>query len=504
MSDIFISYKREEPQIARKLADALESEGWTVWWDPKLRAGERFDDVIEKALNEAKCVIVIWSERSVQSRYVRDEATYALEKDKLVPVAIENVSLPFRFRGGHTLSLLAWDGSKDSLAFRRLVDDISTILRSSPIATAEGEERRKVEEEDFRVQERQRSDDEAKRNANEEKERRREQKIPSFWRKYIPVAAAVAVLLILFSYVFWWPKPQEAPVKNSEVQNNPIEGAPIVKPQPPKESVPAAPGKKSEALKEIITEINPKITMGALVGPRVFRDRLKSGDEGPEMVVIPAGSFKMGDVQGGGTKDEVPVHTVKIQKPFAIGRYEVTFEEYDQFATAANRQLPGDQGWGRGRRPVINVSWQDAVEYGKWLSGQTGKRYRLLTEAEWEYAARGGKETAYWWGKDFVKGMANCNGCGSQWDSKQTAPVGSFKPNPFGIYDTAGNVWEWVEDCAHLSYNGAPEDGSAWKQTGDGDCGPRVMRGGSWFSRSGVLRASGRNSFFAGERVSYV
>src|SRR5262245_60478206 len=127
MSDIFISYKREEQAIARKLANALESEGWTVWWDPKLRAGEHFDDVIEKALNEAKCVIVMWSERSVQSQYVKDEATYALEYNKLVPVVIEDVSLPFRFRGVHTLSLRDWDGSKDFAEFRKLVEDISAI-----------------------------------------------------------------------------------------------------------------------------------------------------------------------------------------------------------------------------------------------------------------------------------------------------------------------------------------------------------------------------------------
>jgi TIR domain len=131
MSEIFISYKHEEQATARKLANALESEGWTVWWDPKLRAGEHFDDVIEKALNDAKCVIVMWSERSVQSRYVRDEATYALEKDKFVPVAIENVTLPFRFRGVHTPSLLGWDGSKDFAEFRRLVEDIAEIVASS-------------------------------------------------------------------------------------------------------------------------------------------------------------------------------------------------------------------------------------------------------------------------------------------------------------------------------------------------------------------------------------
>ena len=131
ISDIFISYKREEQPIARKLADALEGQGWSVWWDPKLRAGEHFDDVIEKALNEAKCVVVMWSERSVQSRYVRDEATYALDRDKLVPVTIEKVNLPFRFRGVHALSLLGWDGSRDSSEFRRLVEDIAARLGPS-------------------------------------------------------------------------------------------------------------------------------------------------------------------------------------------------------------------------------------------------------------------------------------------------------------------------------------------------------------------------------------
>jgi TIR domain len=163
MSDIFISYKREEQPVARKLADALQSEGFTVWWDPKLRAGEIFDDVIEKALNEAKCVIVLWSKRSVESLYVKDEAMYALDHDKLIPVAIENVSLPFRFRGVHTLSLLGWDGSKDFSEFRQLVDDISAILGPSPTAVAaveehrrlENERQRKVDEERFREQDRQ-------------------------------------------------------------------------------------------------------------------------------------------------------------------------------------------------------------------------------------------------------------------------------------------------------------------------------------------------------------
>ena len=163
MSDIFIRYKREEQATARQLADALEKEGWHVWWDPKLRAGERFNDVIEKALNEAKCVIVLWSKRSVESLYAKDEAMYALDHDKLIRVAIEKLSLPFMFRGVHTLSLLGWDGSKDFPEFRKLVDDISAILGPSPTAVAaveehrrlENERQRKVDEERFREQDRQ-------------------------------------------------------------------------------------------------------------------------------------------------------------------------------------------------------------------------------------------------------------------------------------------------------------------------------------------------------------
>jgi formylglycine-generating enzyme required for sulfatase activity len=215
----------------------------------------------------------------------------------------------------------------------------------------------------------------------------------------------------------------------------------------------------------------------------------------PEMVVIPPGTFRMGDIQGGGAEDEQPVREVRIAKPFGIGRHEVTFEEYDQFASATGRALPDDQGWGRGRLPVINVSWQDAVAYTAWLSTETGERYRLPTEAEWEYAARAGTDTKYWWGNDIRQDgevWANCYGCGSQWDNEQTAPVGSFKPNDFGVYDTAGNVYEWVQDCWHDSYEGGPDDGSAWEAAEGGNCDRRVIRGGSWFDVPGSLRSATR------------
>ena len=210
----------------------------------------------------------------------------------------------------------------------------------------------------------------------------------------------------------------------------------------------------------------------------VIRDPLKTGGNGPEMVDIPAGKFRMGDIQGVGGKEEQPVHEVHIAQPFAMGRYEITFEEYDQFARATGRNLPQDDGWGRGRQPVIHVSWNDAVAYAGWLSQQTGRHYRLPTEAEWEYAARAGAETAYWWGNEVKQGLANCLGCGSPYDGKRTAPVGSFKPNPFGVYDTTGNVTEWVQDCWHENYKGAPVDGSAWEQKNGSECGIRALRGG--------------------------
>jgi len=206
----------------------------------------------------------------------------------------------------------------------------------------------------------------------------------------------------------------------------------------------------------------------------VFRDSLKEGGSGPEMVIIPAGRFRMGDIQGGGASDEKPVHWVNIGK-FAMGKYEVTFAEYDQFAEATGKNKPDDEGWGRGNRPVVNVSWYDAIAYTEWLSQQTGKTYRLPSESEWEYAARAGTNTKYWWGNDIGKNRANCDGCGSRWDSK-TAPVGSFSANSFGLYDTVGNVWEWNADSWHSDYKGAPTDGSVWK----GNESRRVLRGGSW------------------------
>ncbi len=189
--------------------------------------------------------------------------------------------------------------------------------------------------------------------------------------------------------------------------------------------------------------------------------------------------------------NEEPQHYVTITNAFAVSKFGLTFDEWDTcvaFGECVHR--PIDSGWGRGQRPVINVSWEDAQQYVAWLVKVTGKPYRLLSEAEYEYATRGGTTTAYPWGDDLGKNNANCNDCGSQWDDKQTAPVGSFTPNKFGLYDMVGNLFEWTEDCWHSNYNGAPTDGSPWLEAGGGDCGLRVNRGGSWWYVPGNARSA--------------
>lgn len=211
----------------------------------------------------------------------------------------------------------------------------------------------------------------------------------------------------------------------------------------------------------------------------------------PVMIVIPAGKFMMGSPENEADRNasEGPQHEVTIAKPFAVSKFEVTFEEWDACVARAACPRVADS-WGRGEMPVINVSWSLAKQYVAWLSQLTRKEYRLLTESEWEYAARAGANTRYSWGDDPSMGNANCNGCGSRWDSQQTAPVGSLRPNAWGLYDMHGNVWEWVEDSWHENYDGAPTDGSAWLLGGDPSY--RVIRGGSWRNESELVRAAFR------------
>ena len=226
-----------------------------------------------------------------------------------------------------------------------------------------------------------------------------------------------------------------------------------------------------------------------------------------EMVVVPAGSYLMGSPSSEERRfdHEGPVHRVTISEPFAVGVHEVTFDEWGACVSAGGcgGYRPDDQGWGRGRRPVINVSWEDAQRFVEWLREETGEPYRLLSEAEWEYVARAGTSTPFHTGRTISTSQANYDGNYTYGNGRKgeyrerTVPVGSFGANAFGLHDVHGNVWEWVQDCWNDSYRGAPSDGSAWER---GDCSRRVVRGGSWLSEPWYLRSADRFGFDSGSR----
>jgi len=267
-----------------------------------------------------------------------------------------------------------------------------------------------------------------------------------------------------------------------------------------------------------------RVTERIETGQRLVRKRLFGPDEyepvyemqerlvsvpPPELVIIPAGSFTMGspDTEAGRSACEGPLHRVTFAAPFALGRYAVTFDEYDAFCAATARESPKDWGWGRGRRPVIQVSRDDAQAYATWLSKATGKGYRLPSEAEWEYACRAGTKTPFSTGHRIQTNQANYDGTYGYADSgaepgvalQRTQPVGSYPANPWGLYDMHGNVWEWVQDCWQNNYTGAPKDGSAGLD-GCGISRRPVLRGGSWNSLPQYLRSAGRFGYGTGYR----
>ncbi len=258
-----------------------------------------------------------------------------------------------------------------------------------------------------------------------------------------------------------------------------------------------------------------QVTEDVVVIPKQRTTVRKIGDvfrdcpECPEMVILPPGTFLMGSRAWA----ERPQHLVTIGQPIAVGRYEVTFAEWEACVRegGCNGYKPRDEKWGRGNRPVINVDWSDAQSYVSWLSRKTGKPYRLLSEAEWEYAARAGTTTEYYWGDDpqrsAICAYANVGPIYYCADEKRsTLPVGSFHPNNFGLYDMSGNVLEWTADCWNDNYAGAPFDGRARQE---GNCKLRPLRGGSWYEHArmdvvGPFRSAARHYMSAGRGTHYV
>ncbi|MBK8176397.1 MAG: SUMF1/EgtB/PvdO family nonheme iron enzyme [Rhodospirillales bacterium] len=395
MADVFISYARSDCAKAERLARLLTKRGWSVWWDSSLKAGEIWDEVIERQLNTARCVLVLWSRQSVARRWVRAEASEGLSRGILVPAVLEPGRIPLQFRQVQAEDLTGWDGSPTHPGLQRLLQVIAMRIGSANVL-------------------------EGGRAAIDD-----------------PKAAAT------------------------------IAGTAAARRTPWRADDPSL--------------------------PWAFRDVDVAWC--PELVGLPAGGFLMGSPPNDPScaADERPQHRVELSHRFAIGRFAVTFQEYDHFCEVAGREKPGDFGWGRGRRPVIKVNWADAQAYAGWLSEVTGQTYRLPSEAEWEYACRAGTTSRYACGDELRDDDANVAG-----RLRCTAEVGSLAANPWGLFDMHGNVWEWVEDHWHGDYEGAPTDGSAWidpPSVGPDD--KRVLRGGSWNNFPRHCRSANRVAYRA-------
>jgi formylglycine-generating enzyme required for sulfatase activity len=434
MLDIFLSYKSEDRALVEPLVRLLTAEHFNVWWDVTLVPGERFAQSIKHALDEAPCVIVAWSHNSVESHWVQDEACFARDNKKILPVSVDGVEPPLGFRQLQTVNLAGWTGNADDPRIQRLLAGVRR-LASRP-ADADGTllSRRDAIDDLHR--------DNLKKKPEPPKPR---------WSTRTKVLSGALAMVVgaaigTAAYFQFFRRP-------------------VVVPKPP-------------------------------AVERSFNDCAVGC---PVMIIVPTGSFSMGspDEEPQRGNDEGPQHDVAISKLFAAGKYPVTFEEWDFCHSHGGcaEVYPSDNNWGRGTNPVMNVSWQDAQNYVAWLSQFTGQTYRLLTEAEREYITRAGTQTPFWWGTKVSAMDANYNGSQKYLDEQpglyrqETLSVNTFNANPWGFFQVSGNTWDWVQDCYHDSYDGAPKDGSAWMT---GDCTRRVLRGGSWGSQPRNIRSAAR------------
>lgn len=296
-------------------------------------------------------------------------------------------------------------------------------------------------------------------------------------RENILIFLLSTTLIVIAGGVLWYLLSQMRSDKGQHAAAPPASTAASQTPQPAPQEAPAQPAPAA-----------PLPTMApspaVVPSPEAAPVRSAASVREPAMMPIQGGSFAMGS---NGDVSERPIHQVTV-KPFAIGKYPVTVREWNECAAT---KACGFEATGQDESPVTNVSWTDAQQYVAWLARATGKPYRLPSEAEWEYAARGGTQTKYWWGDKLLPGMAACKDCGDA-ATEQPVKVGSFKPNPFGLYDMGGGVDQWVEDCAHRNYQGAPTDGSPWMS---GDCTAHVLRSGSWKNDATYVRPSNRDSY---------
>ena len=503
MYDIFLSHSSKDRERLAPLVDALEAQGWSVFWDHRaIKVADDWHTVISAAIQQCTCVIVTWSEDSITSSWVREEALIARERGVLYPIFLDMVPIPFGFTLLQAANLTQWNGDANQPEFVELKEQLSIRLNLQPVVNLKPESQ------------------------------------PQF-------------------------TPEPIPVLISEPQPKPEEKAPVRQSKPQKAvETDALPDKSGAGIKlfgsvialaivgvggfQLLPKNNGKIDQPvaqtsvthatpvgepAKLAAAVIEPKAAHPDYEPEMVLIEEGSFMMGcdnKKETGCKGNQKPAHEVNISK-FYLAKTEITVAQFRAFIEDKNYKTSAEQQgscyslndkgvWGdvKGNswkklsfdqgdnHPVACIGYDDATAYLAWLSDKTGKTWRLPSEAEWEYAARGGTNTAYSWGNEVEKGCQFANMADQKaktvftsWTVVDcddgyiyTAPVGSFKPNPLGLYDMHGNVWEWVEDKWHNNYEKAPDDGSAWIS---GDSSLRVLRGGSWNYSPQSLRSANRD-----------
>jgi formylglycine-generating enzyme required for sulfatase activity len=462
--DVFISYPHQEKVTADAACAKLEAEGIRCWIAPRdVAPSAEWAAAIVDAIDQCRVMVLIFSTHANLSKQVRREVQQAFEEEKpVVPFRIEDVkpekALRYFIGPVHWLDALTPPVEQHLQKLTASVRGLVRIPMSDEPASTAGEPRHEPDTAQLRAAEakadRRRQAAEAERIREAEAEQRRKHELKWHAEGRIKIEAR-----IVHGAPDGWFKPGAGKVE-------------------------------------------------------WFKDH----EDGPEMVVVPTGEFMMGspETERERYKHEGPLRKVKIGRPFAVGRHAVTRGQFAAFVNITNYKIEGATIWtgsdwkfdpnkswrNSGFRqddnhPVASLSWDDAQEYAEWLSRLTGQRYRLLSEAEWEYVARAGTMTPFWWGSSIAPTQANYDGNfvyeggGAKGEYRQaTVPVGTFEPNAWGLYNVHGNVWEWCEDNWHDSYNVAPVDGSAWSQGGHAGC---VLRGGSWLLSPQYLRSAARS-----------
>ncbi len=469
MADIFISFSTADTARVRPIYDAFKARGLTVFWSNDIPAGAPdYHAVIKDEIRKAPVVVVVWTHNSIISHPVSQECSQSERDNKLMQVLIDEIEpidfpMEVRFRAQKTF-LIGWTGDPQHSGWVRLNDALdgrlgrSASAHSQPVSPVPPRPHSSEAEREWRAHDLDNCTDPGLLNAY----RAKWQSVDFVWA-YKAQQKAVAV---------------ETAERERQVREAEEKAASERAAEDARQRAAAVERERQarEALEQAARERLALLERFRPGSGKAFKDL----DVGPEMVVVPAGSFAMGETGA--------QHQVAIDAPFAIGRFAMTFAEWDaaqahpdwqKHAGIASRKA-NDHSWGRGMQPVIDVSWEDAKAYCAWLSKVTSRTYRLPTDAEWEYCCRAGTTTTFWWGDEISTAQANYNGdhtygSGKKGEyRKRTVPVDSFKANPWGLYQVHGNVWEWCED----NY----------------DASSRVLRGGSWSNVPQLLRSAFRNN----------